>query len=52
MGSPAYDMENTVQIRLKLNKKTDADILEWFAKQQSKQGSIKRLIREEIEKQK
>ena len=50
MGSPAYDRENTTQIRLKLNNKTDADILEWLAKQPSKQGYIKRLIREDIEK--
>lgn len=50
-----YDEINTTQIKLKLNKKTDADILGWLWKQQcsrttSMQGSIKRLIRQEIEK--
>lgn len=50
-----YDEMHTVQIKLKLNKKTDADILDWLWRQQldrssSMQGSIKRLIRAEIER--
>ena len=50
-----YDMMHTEQIKLKLNRKTDADILNWLWKQQrgfttSMQGEIKRLIREEIAK--
>lgn len=50
-----YDEWNTVQIKLKLNRKTDADILEWVRKQKygcstSIQGSIKTLIRQEIAK--
>ena len=48
-----YDETNTEQIKLKLNRKTDADVLNWLRKQQwkrgkSMQGEIKRLIREEI----
>ena len=48
-----YDEMHTTQIKLKLNKKTDEDILNWLYKQQrdrtkSMQGEIKRLIREEI----
>lgn len=50
-----YDERNTTQVKLKLNNKTDADILEWLHKQQldrtkSMQGEIKRLIREEIQR--
>lgn len=43
-----YDAKNTEQIHLKLNLKTDADILEWLIKQPSKQGYIKSLIRADI----
>lgn len=48
-----YDEMHTTQIKLKLNKKTDADILDWLRKQRlsrttSMQGEIKRLIRAEI----
>lgn len=42
-----YDSENTIQVHLKLNKKTDADILKALAKCGNKQGYIKRLIRED-----
>lgn len=50
-----YDEWNTVQIKLKLNRKTDSDILEWIRRQKygkttSVQGSIKSLIRQEIAK--
>ena len=45
-----YDKENTVSVRLKLNTKTDADIIEYLEKTGNKQGTIKRLIREEISK--
>lgn len=43
-----YDAENTVQVHLKLNKITDADILERLEQVENKQGYIKELIREEI----
>lgn len=50
-----YDNWNTVQVKLKLNRKTDADILKWIEKQKyskdsSIQGAIKALIREDIAK--
>ena len=35
---------------MKLNTGTDQDILAWLDEQDSKQGAIKRLIREEIER--
>lgn len=43
-----YDAANTVQIKLKLNRRTDADIIEKLDGAPSKQGYIKRLIREDI----
>ena len=50
-----YDEMHTTQVKLKLNNKTDADILNWLYRQQisrdkSMQGEIKRLIREEIQR--
>lgn len=47
-----YDREHTKGIYLKLNLHTDADIIRWFWGQPSIQGSIKRLIREEIARKK
>lgn len=43
-----YDASNTVQIRLKLNKKTDADILDRLDEVPNKQGYIKGLIRDDL----
>jgi hypothetical protein len=45
-----YDSKNTVQVKLKLNVKTDADIIEYLNKQGNKQGKLKELIRNEIRK--
>lgn len=45
-----YDDVNTVQIKMKLNKKTDADVLGMLDEVSNKQGYIKSLIREDIEK--
>lgn len=45
-----YDKANTKMVCLKLNKKTDADILAWLDGAYSKQGYIKELIREDIRK--
>lgn len=42
-----YSRENTIQVKLKLNKKTDADIIEKLNSVDNKQGYIKRLIRED-----
>ena len=50
MGSAAYDKKNTRLFHLKLNKKTDADVILWLESQESMQGAIKRLIREEIDR--
>lgn len=47
-----YDRENTVQIKLKLNKKTDADILQKLEESGNKQGYLKALVRQDIEKSK
>ena len=43
-----YDKANTVQITLKLNKKTDKDIIDYLNKCDNKQGFIKELIRDWI----
>ena len=47
-----YDAENTKRIQLKLNKKTDADILEKLDSVGNKQGYIKTLIRDDIQEEK
>jgi len=52
MGNKKYDSANTIQLSLKFNKKTDADILEQLEKQDNKQGYIKKIIREDIAKTK
>lgn len=49
-ASNKYDKENTKQISLRLNKKTDADILEHLETVGSKQGYIKELIRQDMKK--
>ena len=43
-----YEAANTVQIKLKLNRRTDADVLQRLADVGNKQGYIKALIREDI----
>lgn len=43
-----YDKDNTVQVKLKLNKKTDADLISWLDDISNKQGYIKELIRADI----
>lgn len=40
-----YDAENTIRRNIKLNKTTDADILEALEKAPNKQGFIKEAIR-------
>ncbi|MBO6093424.1 MAG: hypothetical protein J6P40_07370 [Oscillospiraceae bacterium] len=44
-----YDEGHTKQIHLKLNMKTDADVIEKLQQVPSIQGYIKRLIRNDIE---
>lgn len=43
-----YDKENTRQIHLKLNRRTDADVIQALDNAESKQGYIKGLIRADI----
>lgn len=43
-----YDKKSTVGFYMKLNIHIDQDIIRWMWSQPSKQGSIKKLIREEI----
>jgi len=43
-----YDENNTTRVQLKLNNKTDADILAYLNSVENKQGTIKQLIRKEI----
>lgn len=49
-----YDFLHTNQYKLKLNKRTDADVISWIESKMhwrsgtSFQGEIRRLIREEI----
>lgn len=47
-----YEKENLRQIRLKINRKTEPELLEWIEKQGNIQGYIKRLILEDMEKEK
>ena len=47
-ASARYDAKMTKQFCLRLNKKTDADIIERLSHQQSKQGYIKDLIRKDM----
>lgn len=43
-----YDAENTIQVHLKLNVKTDADIIKQLEEVDNKQGYIKELIRKDM----
>lgn len=50
MGSKAYDEANTKGLYIKLNIKTDADIIEALSSVKNKQGYIKALIRQDLKK--
>jgi hypothetical protein len=43
-----YDAKNTRQLHLKLNRRTDCDVLEKLDSVPSKQGYIKALIRADL----
>ena len=47
-ASIKYNKENTVQISLKLNRYTDADLIDSLNRIENKQGYIKELIRRDI----
>ena len=49
-ASIKYNKENTVQISLKLNRSTDADLIDSLNRVKNKQGYIKELIRKDIAK--
>lgn len=49
-ASNKYDKENTKSVLLKLNLKTDKDIIEHLNSVGSKMGYIKSLIRNDIKK--
>ena len=45
-----YEKKNLRQIRLKINRKTEPELLEWIEKQDNIQGYIKRLILDDMER--
>jgi len=47
-----YEKENIRQIRLKINRKTEPELLEWIEEQGNIQGYIKQLIREDMDREK
>ena len=49
-ASIKYNKENTVQISLKLNRSTDADLIDSLNRVKNKQGYIKELIRRDTAK--
>ena len=49
-ASAKYAKANTKTISIKLNKKTDSDVIEKLDTVQNKNGYIKKLIRKDIEK--
>ena len=46
-----YEKENIRQIRLKINRKTEPELLAWIEKQENIQGYIKKLIKDDMENQ-
>ena len=52
MATPEYDKNNCTRYNLKLNNKTDADVIEKLKQVENVQGYIKGLIRKEIMKEK
>lgn len=49
-ASARYDAKATLQIKMKLNTKTDADIISKLDSVENKQGYIKALIRQDMKK--
>lgn len=45
-----YDKQNTKQLHIKLNKNTDADLIQALESVESMQGLIKQLLREYFRK--
>lgn len=51
MNKKEWDKVNTTDVRVKLNNRTDKDLLEYLAKQPSKQGAIKTALRKQIQEE-
>lgn len=51
MATPEYDKNNCTRYNLKLNNKTDADVIEKLKQVENVQGYIKGLIRKDMERQ-
>ena len=49
-NSNRYNKRNTTTLCIRLNRKTDTDIIERLKAVHSKQGYVKRLIRADIQK--
>lgn len=47
-ASMKYNQKNVKQIKINLNRKTDADIIEYLEKADNVQGLIKDLIRQDM----
>ena len=47
-----YDKKTRHGVYLKLNIKTDADIIEWLNSKENRQGYIKSLIRDDMRREK
>ena len=47
-----YDSANTIHFKLKLNIKTDAEIIEYIKQKANFQGYIKQLIKQDMEGEK
>lgn len=45
-----YMRDNVMSFRFQINRKTEPDILEWFNQQPNRNGYLKRLIREDMER--
>ena len=50
-ASMKYNAKHVKQIKINLNRKTDADIIEYLDKTDNTQGLIKDLIREKMKRQ-
>ena len=51
MGSQAYNQKNVKQVKLALNLKTDADIIQYLESIPNMQGYIKALIRNDMKEE-
>lgn len=49
-ASKKYDAKMVIPLYIKLNRKTDADIIDMLEKVPNKQGYVKQAIRNEIER--